>query len=104
MDPALHDVRLAMNRDRVVDICTDAPGAQVRQDGVAFRAHVKDVLVVDVAAAGPEKTLEPLTLADSSTYGNYFTMGGAGPFEVTVTFRRPGTQRGIQARFQYARQ
>jgi len=65
----------------------------------AVRARVSTV-----AAAGPEKTLEPLTLADSSTYGNYFTMGGAGPFEVTVTFRRPGTQRGIQARFQYARQ
>jgi len=65
----------------------------------AVRARVSTA-----SAAGPEKALEPLNLADSPTYGNYFTMGGAGPFEVTVTFRRPGTPDGIQVRFQYARQ
>jgi cytochrome c5 len=54
-------------------------------------------------AAGPEKKLELLALADSSTYGNYFAMGGRGPFEVTVTFRRPGALDTSQARFEYAR-
>jgi cytochrome c5 len=53
-------------------------------------------------AAGPEKTLELLPLTDSSTYGNYFAMGGKGPFEVTVTFRRPGALDTSQARFEYA--
>jgi cytochrome c5 len=65
----------------------------------AVRARVSTA-----AAAGPEKSLETVTLADSSTYGNYFAMGGPGPFEVTVTFRRPGAPDTSQARFQYARQ
>lgn len=70
-----------------------------RVPDAAVRARVSTA-----AASGPEKALEPLTLADSSTYGNYFAMGGAGPFEVTVTFRRPGAPSTGQARFQYARQ
>ena len=70
-----------------------------RVPDAAVRARVSTA-----TASGPEKALEPLTLADSSTYGNYFAMGGAGPFEVTVTFRRPGAPATSQARFQYARQ
>ena len=70
-----------------------------RVPDAAVRARVSTA-----TASGPEKALEPLTLADSSTYGNYFAMGGTGPFEVTVTFRRPGAPDTSQARFQYARQ
>ena len=53
------------------------------------------------SGAGPEKALEPLT--DASTYGNYFAMGGTGPFEIAVRIRRPGMADSIETKFQYTR-
>jgi cytochrome c5 len=54
--------------------------------------------------AGPEKTLEPMTIASSPTYGNYFVMAGAGPYTITVHIRRPSTSDAIQAQFAYTHQ
>ena len=59
--------------------------------------------VSTAAGAGPEMTLEPVTIKDARTYGNYFAMAGAGPYEVTVRIKRPGAPDAIQARFEYAR-
>lgn len=59
--------------------------------------------VSTAASAGPEKTLEAVKLGETSTYGNYFAMGGTGPFEIAVTFRRPGAADTNQVRFGYAR-
>ena len=59
--------------------------------------------VSTATAAGPEKTLEPVTVTDAHTYGNYFAMAGAGPYEITVQIRRTGAPEPIQARFAYAR-
>ena len=58
--------------------------------------------VSTATGAGPEKTLEPVTVTDARTYGNYFAMGGAGPYEITVQIRRPGAPDPIAARFEYA--
>jgi cytochrome c5 len=52
--------------------------------------------------AGPEKTLAPVTIAGSRSYGNYFTMGGTGPYKITVQVKRPGAANVIQAQFEYA--
>ena len=51
VEPALQDVGLAMDGDRVVDVRPDARLAQVRQDRVARRADVERVLVEDVGPA-----------------------------------------------------
>ncbi len=51
---------------------------------------------------GAEQTLEPVTIASSRTYGNYFAMGGAGPYRITVDIRRPGEPNPLQAQFEYA--
>jgi len=64
----------------------------------AVRARVSTA-----AAAGPEKTLEAVTLGETSSYGNFFAMGGSGPFEVAVHIKRPGAADTIEAKFEYAR-
>jgi hypothetical protein len=35
-------------------------------------------------AAGPEKRVERITVANSASYGNYFAMADTGPYKVTV--------------------
>lgn len=54
--------------------------------------------------AGPEKTLEPTTIDASRSYGNYFTMGGEGPYKVAVQIKRAGLRDTIQAQFEYTHQ
>ena len=49
-----------------------------------------------------EQTLQPVTIASSRTYGNYFAMGGAGPYRITVDIRRPGEPNPLQAQSEYA--
>jgi cytochrome c5 len=58
--------------------------------------------VSTAAGAGPEKTLEPVTVSGARTYGNYFAMGGTGPFEVAVRIRRPGNPDTTEVRFEYS--
>ncbi|HVN36107.1 MAG TPA: c-type cytochrome [Casimicrobiaceae bacterium] len=55
------------------------------------------------SSAGPEKALEPVSTAELRTYGNYFAMGGSGPYEIAVHIRRPGAANTIEAKFAYER-
>lgn len=48
-----------------------------------------------------EKPLEPMTIADTVTYGNYFKLPGKGPYQITVEIRRPGSSHVTEARFEY---
>jgi hypothetical protein len=57
--------------------------------------------VATTAGAGPQKTLQPITIANSGSYGNYFAMGGSGPYKVTVQVKRAGSSDPIQAQFEY---
>ena len=70
-----------------------------RIDDAVVKARVSTT-----TGAGPEKTLAPITIANSRSYGNYFTMGGAGPYKVTVHVSRPGAPKVIQAQFEYTHQ
>jgi cytochrome c5 len=56
------------------------------------------------AGAGPEKVLEPMTMAASRSYGAYFAMAGGGPYMVNLQIRRPGVAEAIQAQFRYDHQ
>jgi cytochrome c5 len=60
--------------------------------------------VSTATGAGPEKALEPMTIAASRTYGSYFAMAGAGPYTVNVQIRRPGAPDAIRAKFEYTHQ
>jgi cytochrome c5 len=70
-----------------------------RIDDAGVRAHV-----ATAAGAGPEKTLQPITIADARSYGNYFAMGGSGPYKITVQIKRAGSSDAIQAQFEYTHQ
>ncbi len=52
--------------------------------------------------AETRRVLEPMKIADTTTYGNFFPMSGAGPFVVRVTIRRPGQNDPTQVQFNYA--
>lgn len=67
-----------------------------RIDDAAVKARVSTA-----TQGGAEQTLEPVTIANSRTYGNYFAMGGAGPYKITVDIRRPGNPNPLQAQFEY---
>lgn len=60
--------------------------------------------VSTATGAGPEKALQPITIDGSRSYGNYFAMGGEGPYKVTVEIKRAGLPDTIQAQFEYAHQ
>ncbi len=58
--------------------------------------------VSTAAGAGPEKTLQVNALANAPSYGNYFAMAGAGPFQVALRITRPGKADAVQAQFAFA--
>jgi uncharacterized protein involved in high-affinity Fe2+ transport len=60
--------------------------------------------VATAAGSGPERTLQPITIGSSRSYGNYLAMGGTGAYKVTVHIRRPGSSDEIQAQFEYTHQ
>ena len=53
------------------------------------------------AGAGPEKTLQSNAIPNSPSYGNYFAMAGAGPYQITLHILRRGKPDMIQAQFEY---
>lgn len=63
-------------------------------------AQVK-ATVSELALSGTEKTLEPMLIADTISYGNYFKMSGTGIYRIQVQIRRPGAAQAIEAEFEY---
>lgn len=70
-------------------------GQRITDAGVRAR-------VSTATGAGPEKALEPVTIAASRTYGSYFAMPGGGPYTINVQIVRPGVPDAIRAQFEYA--
>lgn len=63
-------------------------------------AQVK-ATVSELALSGTEKTLEPMLIADTISYGNYFIMSGTGIYRIKVQVRRSGVAQAIEAEFEY---
>lgn len=68
------------------------------------------IVRADVTAAitGPDrfkvtKKLDPMTIAGSATYGNYFSMPGPGPYRIVIRIRLPDAGRDVEAVFTWAR-
>ena len=55
--------------------------------------------VAEIGLSGPEKALEPMTIAGATTYGNYFTMSGQGPYIIRLQIQRPEMPGIIKAIF-----
>ena len=60
--------------------------------------------VAGVGAKGWPVTLEPMNIANTITYGNYFNMSGYGPFRIDLQIRRLNATRVIEARFEHKHQ
>lgn len=57
--------------------------------------------VEEVGLTSEEKALEPMTVANALTYGNFFRMAGQGTFRITVQIRLPGTTRATELQFEH---
>lgn len=49
------------------------------------------------------KKLEPMAIADSVTYGEYFSLVGSGIYRLLVSIRRPGMDRALETEFEFKR-
>jgi len=82
----VHHVMVALFEAKSFDRITDA--------------EVK-ATVSEIGLAGKTKNLEPFTVAEALTYGNYFEMPSQTIYRVKVAVRRPGSSETIEAMFEY---
>jgi hypothetical protein len=68
-------------------------------------ARVSDATVVakvsGLGLSGSERTLEPMVIANTITYGAFFELPGADLYTVQVTVKRPGSQAPVVLEFRY---
>lgn len=57
--------------------------------------------VGEIGLAQTKKQLEPFTVADALTYGNYFEFSNLATYTVAIEVRRPGSPSVIETRFEY---
>jgi len=71
----------------VVSIFETKSGARITDAKVSGQ-------VASLGLGGPKRELEPMKIADTITYGNYFTLPGKGPYRIVLEItqsRRPVT-------------
>jgi len=69
-----------------------------RLANVTVRARVTGEGKLDL-----RKPLEPMMMGSAPSYGNYFTMTGAGPYRIEIEIGVPGKARPVRAVFKWAR-
>ncbi len=60
--------------------------------------------VSEIGLAEEQKKLEPMKIAGTITYGNYFGMTGNGPFRIRLTIQVLGQPEEITAEFEHRHQ
>lgn len=60
-----------------------------------------EATVRELGLSGQQKKLEPMVVANTITYGNYFSMTARGIYRIHIRIRLPGVVRPIKARFEY---
>ncbi len=60
--------------------------------------------VSEIGLVGLEKKLQPMEIAGTETYGNYFRMAGNGPFRINLTIRVADESQEIKAEFEHRHQ
>jgi hypothetical protein len=78
----------------VVAIFDAASGARVSDATVTAR-------VSGLALSGSEKTLEPMNIGDTITYGGFFNLPGLDLYTIRITVRRTGSQQPVVLDFRY---
>ena len=59
------------------------------RDGKRITHAEVSARVAEIGLAGEEKKLDPMKIAGTVTYGNYFKMAGTGPFRIRLDIRGP---------------
>ena len=57
--------------------------------------------IAGLAMPGYETNLEPMKIADTTTYGNFVRLPGADLYTIRLTIQRPGLQRSVIVMFKY---
>jgi hypothetical protein len=78
----------------VVAVFDAATGARIEDAAVEAR-------VAEPGLAGSARQLEPMLIADTITYGNYFELSGDAPYRIDLSIRRPGSASPIKVEFTY---
>ena len=67
--------------------------------------RVQDALVeariAEPGLAGVTRQLEPMVIADTVTYGNYFQLSGDAPYRIDLSITRPGLATPVRVEFTY---
>lgn len=63
-------------------------------------ARVK-ATVSEIGLAGSRKKLEPMRIANTTTYGNYFSMPGTNPYRIQIEISRQGLPHPVKIEFEY---
>jgi hypothetical protein len=58
--------------------------------------------VAEVGLGRTEKRLEPMVIDKTISYGNYFSMGGPGPYRIEIKVLRAAGHRPVTAVFEYS--
>lgn len=82
----------------VVALFDNANGKRISGAGIQAR-------VSELGLAGQEKKLEPMVIADTVTYGNYFAMPNPGPYRIHLEIRHARLHdiATLEADFEYRR-
>lgn len=59
--------------------------------------------IAEPGIAPVQKQLQPMVIAGAMSFGNYFPMGGPGPYSIKVTFQLPKIKRQLETEFRYTR-
>ena len=77
-----------------ISLRDDSTGAFIKDAQVEARA-------ANAVTGGETKKLEPVTLNDAASYGNFFRIEGNEPYTITVRVRRPGDDGRLEASFEF---
>jgi len=59
--------------------------------------------VSEPGLAPMQKKLEPMEISGAMSFGNYFAMGGAGPYSIKLAIELPATKRKLDTEFRNIR-
>jgi len=60
--------------------------------------------VMPLGLAGVTRRLQPMVIADTITYGNYFIMRGDGPYQIRISVTPAGAAQPVVLEFSYEHQ
>lgn len=86
-------VPIAGYRDHIVVALFDNTTGQRIQDAQVTGS------VMEIGRGSEQKRLEPMRIADSVTYSNYFDIPGNNIYHIKVQIRRPGVPGSVEAQF-----